>query len=153
MLNLPDIIRKARKPSYRKPDSVKELERMADQEARRLHPTCPALAPRLYRDDTPNTLTNCIVQYITLSGGFASRISNQGTYNKKLRRYIRSTSRKGLSDIMATFRGLSLNIEVKVGKDRQSDAQKRIESEVNAAGGLYYLARNFSEFKSWIDNL
>lgn len=155
MQNLPEIQRKQRKPPYQKSDAVKELERLAMDEARKKYPNHPAgvLAQRKFRDDTANFLTTCIVKYISLSGGFASRISNQGTYNQKLRRYIPGTSRKGLADIMATFRGLSLHVEVKTGRDRQSEAQKKIESEVIRSGGLYFLAKDFTSFKNWFDNL
>ena len=141
------------KDPYRKPEAVKELERMADAEARRLHPAMPHLAPRKFRDDSANSLTGCIVKYITFKGGFASRISNQGTYSLKLRKYIPGTSRRGLPDIMATFRGISLHIEVKHGKDRLSDAQKEIRAEVSKSGGIYYVARDFTSFKQWFDNL
>jgi len=140
-------------PNYRKPDSVKELERLANKAAMFKHPTCPHLAPRKFRDDTSNGLTQCIVQYIVLCGGFATRINNQGTWSKKLNRFIPGTSRRGLADIMATYKGLSLHIEVKIGKDRQSSDQAVIESQVINAGGLYYLAKNFTDFKLWFDNL
>lgn len=93
---------------------------------------------RNYLDKTANDLTKCVTTYIQFKVGFASRISNQGTYNQRLQKYIPGTSRKGLADIMATFRGLALHIEVKIGKDRQPEAQKRVESEVNGSGGLYY---------------
>jgi hypothetical protein len=142
-----------RKAPYKKPDSVKELEALAMDEARRLHPGNPALCPRTFRDDGSNSLTACIVKYITLQGGFASRISNQGTFNQKLHKYIPGTAKRGLADVMATFKGLSLHIEVKHGRDVQSEAQKKIESEVIRAGGRYYLARNFTDFKEWFDTL
>jgi hypothetical protein len=141
------------KPYYRKSTAVKELERMANEAAMFKHPTCPHLAPRKFRDDNANGLTQCIVQYIVLSGGFATRINNQGTWSKKLNRFIPGTSRKGLSDVMATYKGLSLHIEVKIGKDRQSGAQKKVESEVTRSGGLYYLAKNFTDFKEWFDSI
>jgi hypothetical protein len=54
---------------------------------------------------------------------------------------------------MATYQGKSLHIEIKIGRDRQSDNQKRIESEVTASGGFYYLARSFKFFKEWFDNI
>ena len=146
-------INSKRKTAYRKPDAVKELERMADNEARRLHPTMPHLAPRKFRDDSANSLTACIVKYISLKGGFASRVNNQGTYSRKLGRYIRSTAKKGLADIIATYRGLSLHIEVKHGSDRLSDSQKKIQNQVTQSGGLYYVAKNFTEFKEWFDEL
>jgi hypothetical protein len=153
VLNLPLTVRKTPKSRYIKPDSIKLLERMADSEALRLHPTCPALSPRKYRDETANGLTSCIVKYITLNGGFASRITNIGVYDRRTGKYRKSTSRKGLADVMSTFRGLSLHIEVKVGKDRQSDAQKEIEKEVNHSGGYYYIAKDFTRFKEWFDSL
>jgi hypothetical protein len=152
---LPEIKRKQRKASYRKPYAVKELERLAMDEARRLHPNIPesVLCPRTFRDDSANALTGCIVKYITLKGGFASRINNQGTFNRKLGKYIPGTAKRGLPDIMGIFKGLSLHIEVKHGKDVQSDYQKRIESEVIRSGGLYCLAKDFTTFKEWFDSI
>jgi hypothetical protein len=153
MINIPEIKRKPRKPSYIKPQSVKELERLADAEAKKLHPTCPAIAPRLFRDDTANSLTKCITEYIRLNKGFSSRINSTGVYNQKLRKYIPGTQKKGIADIISTYRGKSLQIEVKIGRDVQSEAQKKIEADVIRAGGLYYLARNFTDFKDWFDSL
>jgi hypothetical protein len=144
-----------KKTPFQKSKAVLELERLANEQARKDHPTMDAkfLAPRTFRDDTANDLTKCIVEYITLSGGFASRINNQGTYSRKLGKYIRGTSKKGLADVMATFRGFSLHIEVKIGRDIQSEAQKRTESEVNRSGGLYFIAKDFQSFKNWLDNI
>jgi len=153
MIELPEIKRKARKTSYCKSEAVRELEKLADAEARKIHPTCPHLAPRTFRDDTANSLTACIVKYITLKGGFASRINNQGTYNINTGKYIPSTSKRGLADVMGTFRGLSLNIEVKHGRDRQSEAQKKVESEVLRSGGYYFLAKDFQSFYQWLNSL
>jgi hypothetical protein len=155
MLNLPTIESKPSKASYRKPEAVIELEQLATNAARLKHPTLPehALLPRKYRDDTANFLTNCIVTYVTLNGGFASRINNTGTYRAKLGRYTPGTSRKGLADIMATYKGLSLNIEVKIGTDIQSEHQRQVELDVNRSGGHYFIARNFTDFRNWFDKL
>ncbi len=155
MLILPEIKKKSRGQSYIKPDSVKLLEAMATTNARQKYPTIPAhaLAPRKFRDDTANNLTTCIVTYISLNGGFASRINNQGTYNTKLNRFIPGTSRKGLADIIAAYRGLSLHIEVKIGRDKLSKYQKSVRIDVERSGGLFYVAHNFSEFKEWFDKI
>ena len=141
--------------SYKKPEAVRELEFMANAEARKKHPNIRPeyLAPRKFRDDSANSLTACIVEYITLKGGFASRINSTGIYRPKLGKYTPGTQKKGIADVLATYKGLSLHIEVKHGRDRQSEAQKRIESEVIRSGGYYYLARNFTDFKEWIDNI
>jgi hypothetical protein len=143
------------KPRYKKSAAVKELETMAFEEAKQRHPSIDPkyLAPRTYRDDRANGLTKCIVDYITLRGGMASRINSSGVWDKKLNKYRIPTQKRGLADIWATYRGLSLQIEVKIGRDRQSEHQKQVEQQQTDAGGLYYIARNFSEFKEWFDSL
>jgi hypothetical protein len=153
MLDLPQIRRKPRKTPYHKPEAVKELERLADAEALRLHPTCPHLAKCIFRDDTSNSLTQCIVKYVTLKGGFASRINNQGTFNVKLRRFIPSTSKRGLPDIQILLKGKFIACEIKIKNDRQSEYQKKIEAEVIRSGGYYYLARDFESFRNWFDTM
>ena len=137
------------KAPYQKSQAILELERLANEQARRDHPEMDPrfLAPRTFRDDDANSLTGCIVKYITLQGGFASRVNNQGTYNQRLKKYIPSTSRKGLADVLATYHGDSLMVEVKYGADKLSEHQKKIRYEQEKSGGYYYVARNFSEFK------
>jgi hypothetical protein len=152
-MDLPTIQRKARKPSYKKPEAVKELERLADAEALRLHPGNPALCPRTFRDDSANSLTACITSYLRLKGAFCSRLNNTGIYDKRLMRYRPGTSRKGLPDILATYQGKSLFIEVKTGRDRIRPDQERIRDEQNASGGLYFVAHDFTSFKEWFDTI
>lgn len=155
MLNLPEIRKKARKASYRKSEAIKLLEQLATEEARQKHPNIDPvyLAPRLFRDDTANSLTASIVKYIALKGGFASRVNNAGVYNQKLGKYLPATSRKGLPDILATYHGKSLFIEVKIGRDRMSDYQEKVKADQERSGGLYFIAHNFTEFKLWFDQL
>lgn len=156
MYRLPDIPpKKAPKRPYKKPDAVRELERLANLEAIRKHPSIEPrfLAPRQYRDDTANTLTSAVVKYIELLGGWASRVNSMGVYDRRLNKYRRSTQKKGIADIIATYKGLSLQIEVKIGRDKQSEDQERVQQQVTEAGGLYYIARNFTDFKTWIDKL
>jgi len=153
MIELPPMPpRKRPKAAYKKPHSVKHLEDMIAEAYHVKHPNLPIVRDKM-NDSTANGLTKCIVKYIELKGGFASRISVQGTFNVRTQRYIPSTSRKGLADIMAIYNGVPISVEVKVGKDVQSDAQKKIEKEVNQAGGRYFIARDFSSFVEWIDGL
>lgn len=142
-----------KKPRYIKSGAVKQLEELATAEAHRRHPGNPAVVRRIFRDDSANKLTECIVKYIELCGGFASRINNQGTYNKHLGRYIPSTSKRGLADVMGTYRGKSLHIEVKIGRDKMSEHQEKVRDQVTASGGVYYIARDFESFKAWFDSL
>lgn len=148
-----EIKRKQRKASYRKPEAVRELERMADNEARLLHPTMPHLAPRTFRDDGANNLTKCITTYLRLKGAFSSRLNNTGIFDKRLNRYRPTTSRKGLPDVLATYQGKSLFIEVKAGRDRMSIDQAKVMKEQTRSGGLYFVASDFTQFKEWFDTM
>lgn len=154
MYPLPEIKpRKAPRPAYRKPEAVKELEALDTSDAARRHPSIAPqhLAPRRHRDDTANGLTKCIVTYAKLCGCFASRLNNQGVYRSG--KWTRSTSRRGLPDVLVTRNGMSLFIEVKAGRDRMSEHQRRVEQDQQQAGGLYYTARDFTSFKNWLDTL
>jgi hypothetical protein len=138
---------------YKKPPAVKELEQLAMAEALAKHPTCPHLASRTFRDDTSNGLTLCITAYLRLRGAFVSRLNNTGIYDKRLNRYRPGTNRKGLPDVVCTYKGKSLMVEVKTGRDRLSEHQEKIRQEQERSGGLYYVAHDFTEFKTWFDNI
>lgn len=143
------------KPYYKKPPAVKELEQLANLEARKKYPGTPShlLAPRKYRDDRANDLTKCITDYIKFCEGSAYRINSQGQYDPKLKKWRYSGMRKGLPDIMGTINGQSIQIEVKIGRDRLSVHQEKIKDEVTRSGVLFFVATNFTEFKQWFDNL
>jgi len=113
----------------------------------------PARVAPTYTDKTANGLTKCILEYLRLKGAFVSRLNNQGVYDKKLQRYRKGMNRRGLPDILATFNGKSLFIEVKAGRDKLSEYQETIKQEQEQSGGIYYTAHNFSSFKTWFDEL
>jgi hypothetical protein len=89
---IPDRKRKAPKPRYIKPASIKELERLHYAEKQAKHPDIkPSYLPKTaFRDDNANGLTKCIVAWLQLHGYFAGRVNTTGTYNHKLRKYIHS---------------------------------------------------------------
>ena len=108
----------------------------------------------VYKDSTANGLTKAIIDYITLNGYQAERINTMGVARTKYRtdgsvagvQWTKGTGTPGSADISATIKGRSVKIEVKIGKDRQSDAQKRYQEKIEQAGGVYYIARNFDDF-------
>lgn len=110
---------------------------------------------RTYTDKTANGLTKAIVKYITYRGYQAERISSSGRMIPKNGKmiYIPGTSRNGTADISATIQGRSVKIEVKIGKDRQSDVQLSYQKEVERAGGIYYIAKDFQSFYDWVNQL
>jgi hypothetical protein len=143
---------KVKKQPYVKSQAVRELEQLADAEAKRLHHSCPHLAKRSFRDDSANALTTCITTYLRLLGAFCSRVNNTGIFDRRLNRYRPGTSRKGLPDVIVTYKNKSLMIEVKI-KDSMSTFQEKIKQEQEASGGYWFTAHDFTEVKRWIDNL
>ncbi len=110
-----------------------------------------------YTDKTANGLTKCIIDYITFRGGYANRINTQGqarkerinlafgNYRDKIT-FTPSTTNKGSADIRALVFGRSLDIEVKIGKDKMSLNQLKEMVRIQEAGGLYFVARDMQSF-------
>jgi hypothetical protein len=66
--------------------------------------------------------------------------------------YIPTTGTRGSADISSIVYGKSVKIEIKYGKDRQSESQKQYQASVEAAGGVYLIVRTFDDFLVWWDN-
>lgn len=132
-----------------------ELMNMKDQDGRNKYPSVPDYArPKAsIKTSDANSLTKAIIDFIDLSGGWATRISTEGRYIESLGKRIPSSVKKGTADIHAVWKGRHLSIEVKIGADRQSDEQKEVEKSVTKAGGLYFIAKTFEDFHQWITNL
>ena len=82
-----------------------------------------------------NGLTQFIINYIMWSGYRATRINTMGRQiNGK---FIPSATRKGSADISATVKGLSVMIEIKVGKDKPRPEQLAEQQRERQAGGIY----------------
>lgn len=144
--------------------AIKILEDLAFQDKQKKYPNQPYLVKKKFSDKSANALTKAIIAFIRLKGGQAERISNTGrvidtrkTYTDVLghRRSIGSvqwipgTGTPGTADISATIAGQSVKIEVKHGRDRQSEAQKRYQAEIERCGGIYYIAKTFDDFYQW----
>lgn len=114
-----------------------------------------------FNDTTANGLTKTIINFIQYIGGQAERVSSMGRMidNRKVStdvlgrqrtigsmKYIPGTSTNGTADISAIYRGISFKIEVKIGKDRQSEAQKKYQQDVQRAGAVYIIAKDFDNF-------
>lgn len=139
-----------------------QLRELALNHSRKLHPTLPesARSTRSYTDRTANGLTKCIIDFLNFSGHQAERVNSTGRPidNTKVvtdvlgsrrrigsMKWIPGTGQKGTADISATIWGRAVKIEVKM-KDRQSEAQRNYQEQIERAGGLYWLVRSFEEF-------
>ncbi|NLI71841.1 MAG: hypothetical protein GX361_03825 [Bacteroidales bacterium] len=153
---------------YKKPESIKRLESELMKRKRLKYPNIPAelLAPITHTDKTANGLTKAIIAYIKLKGGQAERINTTGIPIDKRKTYtdvlglrrtigsiewVKGTSTPGSADISATINGRSVKIEVKIGADRQSEAQKKYQRDIESAGGVYYIAKDFTTFVEWFN--
>jgi hypothetical protein len=117
-----------------------------------------------WNDNSANSLTKSIEFYINANGFQAERINTMGVYRegKKIQvgentrqlkgTWTPSTGTKGSADISATIRGRSVKIEVKYGKDKQSEVQKKYQESIEQAGGTYFIARNFDDFMIFYNN-
>lgn len=141
-------------------DRLKELKLNASI---RDHPNIPryAIALPKYEDKTANGLTKCVKEFLELSGYQAERINTMGRPidNRKQVTDVlgrtktigsmtwgKSTATKGSADISATILGRSVKIEVKIGKDRQSNDQKIYQEAIEKSGGQYWIVKNFDDF-------
>jgi hypothetical protein len=114
-----------------------------------------------FTDKTANGLTKAIVTFINLTGGQAERISSMGRVidGRKVvtnvlgqtgligsQTYIRGTSTNGTADISSIIKGKSVKIEVKIGRDKMSPAQIEYKANVERAGGVYIIAKDWQGF-------
>ena len=108
----------------------------------------PTPAPKRTRQtSTTNSLTAQISNYVSSRGGYCMRINVAGFYRQDVG-YIRSGSTVGVSDLIAVVNGRLVAIEVKTGKDTQSDQQKAVQAKIEAAKGVYLIARDFEQFRA-----
>lgn len=149
--------------------ALSELKQLALAYSREKHPTLPdyARSVRNYTDKTANGLTRCIIDYLRFQGWQAERINCTGrsqdntrivtdvldrTYKIGSVKWLPTSGQRGTADISATIRGRAVKIEVKM-KDRQSQAQKDYQAEIERAGGVYWIVRSFSEFRDKYNEL
>jgi hypothetical protein len=147
-----------------------QLLKALELESLRLkHPTIHEkyLAFTKWSDNSANSLTQCVIAYITFMGGQAERISSQGQYREGAKiqvgtgelahqrqlpgKWTPGQSTKGTADISSTIRGRSVKIEIKYGKDVQSQVQKEYQASIERAGGVYIIVRTFDEFVVWYE--
>ena len=130
-----------------------QLQQLYHEANQKKYPSFPDnLRPsKAIKTTTANGLTKAIVDFLNLSGHFATRINNTGTWVKEKAHvnggyYRPSTQVKGIADIQSTIKGRTVHIEVKIGKDRQSEAQKQFQDRVVRSGAEYWIIKDFDQF-------
>ena len=142
----------------------KSLQNLEIDYLKRKYPNVPVNKFPLtkWNDTTANGLTRCIIAFLKFNGWQAERVSNMGRPVDQRRtvkdvlgrekqigsmKWIPGSGTKGTADISATIKGgRAWKIEVKIGRDVQSEAQRAYQANVEMAGGLYSIVRSFDEF-------
>ena len=108
-----------------------------------------------------NLLTKVVVWLLKEYNHSAERINSTGQFvdNRETftdivgrNRTIGSTGwRKsgatpGIADVMSTIYGIRVGWEIKYGKDRMRESQKKFRDYLVAAGGYYFIIRNLDDF-------
>jgi hypothetical protein len=73
-----------------------------------------------------------------------------GTFDRATGRYRTAhKSAIGTADIVCCLKGgMYLEIELKLGNDKQSVEQREHETKVKQAGGRYFLLKDFNDYKA-----
>jgi len=149
-----------------KSPAIAELKRLALEYMLRKYPEVPYLESSIhhYSDKKANGLTRCIIDFLRFSGQQSERVSNMGKYVDQREHYldvlghhrvvgsgkwIPGQGTKGSADIHSVINGRAVKIEVKIGRDKLSEDQKRYQQQIEAAGGIYFVARDFEGFYYW----
>jgi hypothetical protein len=104
-----------------------------------------------YDDRTANGLTNCVYDFITHVGGYCNRVNTTGLI-RKIRgemKWTAGNSNKGAFDLRFVYQGKSGDVEIKIGRDRLSEAQEKEYLKIIKAGGLALIAKDFASFVEW----
>lgn len=117
---------------------------------------------KVFSDAGANELTKAILTYFELKKWKAWRQASEGRYlpgktytdwagrkQQEKGTYIpRNKAGKGSADITCTVPplGRRLEIEVKFGKDRQSEDQKKFQKEIEDMGGIYIIVKTWDDF-------
>ncbi len=125
------------------------LNQLKDAANRRQYPNVPdkARIPAKYSDKTTNGLTTCVTEFLRLKGAYVARVNTTGIIRKG--KFTKGGGTVGASDLNAIINGRSVQIEIKAGKDKLSEAQIKQGEKIKAAGGVYLVVKDFESFYQW----
>jgi hypothetical protein len=115
------------------------------------------LEPKMPKINESNGLTTFICNYLSWRDHRATRINVSGRLVEGkekqpsgvtlgVKKWIKSSTRKGTADISATIKGRSVMIEIKVGKDKPREDQLLEQARERKAGGVYEFIKTPDEF-------
>ncbi len=87
---------------------------------------------------------------------FGFSVRNGGTYDPRIGAYRANRgpgSRKGISDLVGSWRGQLFCIEIKTPEGRMSPEQKMFREDVIKAGGLHAVVRSVEEIVDFVRSM
>ena len=95
-----------------------------------------------------NNLTSAIVTYLNYNGCFVWRNNTIGVYDPTKKIFRKNKNQlNGIADIVGVLPNSNfLAVEVKIGKDKLSEAQEEFRRKLTLNGGIYIIAKNFDDF-------
>jgi len=145
-LHLPLPPKKAKKPAAKIPTDERKLyKEWKDAYKAVKYPDCPhphTGMPKWSRYS--NFIEDAIKMWAKAHNIMATKIDVKGTFRNG--KWNTSGSTKGVEDIQLVIGGLLIAIEVKAGKDTQSDAQVARQKQYAAQGVPYHIVRTLTEF-------
>lgn len=159
---------KITKISYREPDSLKILEKLALQKLKECSPDNHYYPQLKYSDKTSNEAAKCIIKYIRLNDGHAE-IVNQRAFiknNRKTRIYTLGVIAIGNNECISRIRKKEavyihslinrkfVRIEVKREATEDNNhpiGQTAYQSRIKVAESDYLTVRNFTDFYNWLN--
>lgn len=148
---------------------IEHLKALRLAKTKALFPSVPdyALPKFEYNPTSSNGLTKAILDFVNLYGYLAERtgtegrvIDNRKTYTDVVGRTktigsikrVATSGLRGSSDLKIYINGKIVAVEIKIGKDRQSEAQKEYQERMEKAGGVYLIIKDFDSFYNWFNN-
>lgn len=119
------------------------------------------IEPEFPDTSTANGIQNLIIDYLTWTGHFANRTSNEGRVIIKegQPKRIPSSGKNGMQDVDCNLKhpdhefGIPWKIEVKAPGDTHKDHQKDYGKLVTKTGGVYSVVRGAVDFFEQFDRL
>ncbi len=129
----------------------KQLTDALNDKFKRDHPNVPDFArPRNRLAKSPaNQLTSDVMKFLRLQGHHVSRVNTMGVLREgKMTTGGGTLGAADLSVIMRNSRDVVIawELEIKIGKDRLSEAQMAYSESVIKAGGHYSVVKTFDDF-------
>jgi hypothetical protein len=107
--------------------------------------------------DTANGLATYVLDHCLWTGNYGNRINVMGRQIGGItrtqsgavfddRKYIKSSTKKGTSDLQIVIQGISAAVEIKIGSDTQSPDQIKQEARIKKAGGQYMVWKSVDHY-------